>query len=200
LRGLTATPRIINGGRRVGTKPLDASYRAPVTLIPTYPDLPMEEVYPRAESKTSQPEAYCFERGKGRVVYFPFDLDRIFLEVMAVDHLQLLRNAIEWAANEPQPVRVTGPGILDITAWRQKDSMTVHLVNLTNPMYMRGPLREIIPVGKQTVHLKLPQGLTPKTVKLLSAGVTPVYRLRDRQLEVDVPSVALHEVVAIDLA
>ena len=200
LAGLADTPRIINGARRVVTRPLDSGYRAPVTLIPTYPDLPMEEVYPRAGSKTSQPEVYCFERGKGRIVYFPFDLDRVFLEVMAVDHLRLLRNAVEWTMNEPQPVRVTGPGVLDITAWRQKNSMTVHLVNLTNPMYMRGPLREFIPVGKQTVHLQLPQAATPKAVKLLTAGGTPVFRVRNGEIEVEVPSVELHEVVAIDLA
>lgn len=159
----------------------------------------MEEVYPRPESKTTQPEVYCSEYGKGRVVYFPFDLDRIFLEVMAVDHLQLLRNSIEWAANEPPPVRVTGPGVLDITAWRQKSSMTVHLVNLTNPMYMRGPLREIIPVGRQTVHLTLPLGAVPKAVRLLTAGTTPVHRVRGSSLEVEVPAIDLHEVVAIDL-
>ena len=43
--------------------------------------------------------------------------------------------------------RSKGPGVLDVTVWRQRDSMTVHLVNLTNPMMMKGPLREIIPVG-----------------------------------------------------
>ena len=34
--------------------------------------------------------------------------------------------------------------------------MTVHLVNLTNPMMMKGPLREIIPVGPERVRIRLP--------------------------------------------
>ena len=79
------------------------------------------------------------------MVYFPWDIDRTFWEVLAVDHGKLLRNAVDWAANEPRPVTVTGPGVLDVTVWRQKDSMTVHLVNLTNPMMMKGPLREFHP-------------------------------------------------------
>ena len=66
---------------------------------------------------------------------------------MCVDHGRLLRNAVRWATNEAPPVEVDGPGVLDVTVWRQRESMTVHLVNLTNPMMMKGPLREIIPVG-----------------------------------------------------
>ena len=31
-------------------------------------------------------------------------------------------------------VSVTGHCVLDVTAWRQKNSMTLHLVNLTNPI------------------------------------------------------------------
>ena len=104
----------------------------------------MEEVFPRVP-KTDIPEVFVREVGKGRVVYFPWDIDRTFWEVLSPDHGKLLRNAVEWAANEPRPVTVTGPGMLDVAVWRQKDSMTVHLVNLTNPMMMKGPLREFIP-------------------------------------------------------
>ena len=123
LHGLEDTPRIINGVRRVATRcRTSQAYRSPLTLIATYPDLPMEEVFPRADSKTAHPEAYCMQHGRGRVVYFPFDLDRTFFEVMAVDHLTLLRNAVEWAADEEPALRVTGPGILDTTVFRQKKS------------------------------------------------------------------------------
>ena len=52
--------------------------------------------------------------------------------------------------NERPIVEVDGRGIIDVTVWRQRDSMTVHLVNLTNPMMMKGPLREAIPIGPLT--------------------------------------------------
>ena len=40
--------------------------------------------------------------------------------------------------------------------WRQRDSMTVHLVNLTNPMMMKGPLREVLPIGPLRVRVRMP--------------------------------------------
>jgi len=81
-----------------------------------------------------------------RVVYFPWDIDRTFWEGLAVDHFKLLRNAVVWATNEDPPVTIVGPGVLDVTLWRQQHSLTVHLVNLTNPMMMKGPVRELIPI------------------------------------------------------
>lgn len=197
LHGLEDTPRIVNGVFRVAVRPSGA-FPSPLTLIPSYPDLPMEDVYPRVP-KTDTRELYLRDLGRSRVVYFPWDIDRTFWEVLAVDHLTLLRNAVAWACNEPQPVEVEGPGVLDVTAWRQRDSMTVHLVNLTNPMMMKGPLRETIPVGPFTVRVRLPEGARPSRVRLLTAGVTAATQFANGTARLTVPSVELHEVIAIDL-
>ncbi len=166
----------------------------PLTLIPSYPDLPMEEVFPRIP-KTDIPEVFVREMGKSRVVYFPWDIDRTFWEVLSPDHGKLLRNAVTWAANEPAPVTVTGPGVLDVTIWKQASSMTVHLVNLTNPMMMKGPIREFLPLPPQTVSLKV----NPKKVHLLVSGATPRTTQSNGILTVTIPSILDHEVVAIDL-
>jgi hypothetical protein len=87
-----------------------------------------------------------------------------------VDHAKLLRNAVLWATNEPVPVTVEGKGVLDISVWSQKNSMTVHLVNLTNPMMMKGPVREVIPLGNQEVSILIPEGRRVSAVRLLVAG------------------------------
>ena len=170
----------------------------PLTLVPSYPDLPMEEVFPRT-LHTDIPGVYLREPGNSRVVYFPWDIDRTFWEVMSVDHGKLLRNAVEWAVNEPKKVSVTGPGVLDVTVWRQKASMTVHLVNLSNPMMMKGPFREIIPVGEQQVRVRLAPGQKAQKVQLLVSGQAPRVRELNDFIEVTVPSIGVHEVVAIDL-
>lgn len=195
LAGLEDAERIINGVSRVHTK--GNSPGAPLTLIPSYPDLPMEEVFPR-EPKTDIAEVYLKELGKGRVVYFPWDIDRTFWEVLSVDHLKLLRNAVDWAANEPRPVMVTGAGTLDVTVWRQKDSMTVHLVNLTNPMMMKGPIREFIPTPPQQVTVRLPQGTKARKVQLLVSRQTARARETNESVTLTIPSILDHEVVAID--
>jgi hypothetical protein len=199
LAGLDDVPRIIHGTYRLEVAAKQEFRHPPLTLIPSYPDLPMEMVYPRIP-KTDIAELYVREVGVGRVVYFPWDIDRIFWEVLAVDHGTLLRDAVKWATNEDPPVAVTGPGVLDVTVWRQADSMTVHLVNLTNPMMMKGPFRELITIGEQRLVVKLPDGATAKKVQLLVAGkVIPVEQVGTR-LTVAVPSIRDHEVIAIDFS
>ena len=197
LDGFSETTRIINGVFRLAVTPKkDAP--SPVTLVPAYPDLPMEDVYPRTP-RTETRELYLREIGRGRVAYFPWDVDRTFWEVLSVDHLRLLKNTIRWALDEPPVVDVNGPGVIDVTAWRQRGSITVHLVNLTNPMMMKGPLREVIPVGPQHLRLRLPADARPTSVRLLTAGLTRPLNVSDGVLSVDVPSIDVHEVVAIDL-
>lgn len=220
LKGLEDARRIIHGVSRVEVTPREKLFPpAPLTLIPSYPDLPMEKVFPRVE-KTDIAQVFSHEQGliqiierqgasrdlmwiprqtNGRVVYFPWDIDRTFWEVLCVDHFKLLRNAVEWATNEPPVVAVTGPGVLDVTVWRQKNSITVHLVNLTNPMMMKGPVREFIPIGEQKVRLRLPAGIKPKRVHLLAAEKTLSIKRDGEFINVSVPSILDHEVVAIDL-
>jgi hypothetical protein len=197
LAGLDDTPRIINGVFRLQVTP-DVAFPSPVTLVPSYPDLPMEDVYPRVPH-TDVRELYLRQIGSSRVAYVPWDIDRTFWEVLSPDHGRLLRNLVAWTTNEPAPVEVSGPGLIDVAAWRQRDSMTVHLVNLSNPMMMKGPLRETLPVGPMTVAIRLDAGIRPRKVTLLTAGTTPRTRLDGGVLTVTVPLVDLHEVVAIDL-
>jgi len=132
-------------------------------------------------------------------VYFPWDIDRLFWEVMCDDHGKLLGNAIRWAVNEAPPVTVTGQGMLDVTVWKQKTSMTVHLVNLTNPMAMRPGFRELIPSPPQDVKVQLPAGSTARRVQLLVSQQTPTVGRIPGAIGLTIPSILDHEVIAIDL-
>jgi hypothetical protein len=159
----------------------------------------MERVYTMTP-ETNIPMAFCRQVGKGRVVYFPMDMDRTFWEVLAADHLVLLKNAVDWAAEKTQPMTVTGPGVVDISYWRQKNSLAAHVVNLNNPMMMKGPYREMLPAGPYTVSLEIPAGAKVGAVRLLESGVTPKTSREGTRLAVEVPKIRLHEVVAVDLA
>jgi hypothetical protein len=197
LDGLEAAPRIINGVFRLDVTPR-GEFPSPITLVPSYPDLPMEDVYPRV-ARTSTRELYLREIGGSRVAYVPWDISRTFWDVLAPDHGRLLRNLVRWTMNEPQPVEIDGPGLLDVTIWRQRTSMTVHLVNLTNPMMMKGPIREVLPVGPLRVRVRMPGGLEPRGIHLLTAGSSLPVEQSGNVLSLTVPSVGVHEVVAIDL-
>jgi len=199
LAGIGDTRRIINGTHQVHVTAAGTSLPAPLLIEPTYPDLPMEAVYPRANT-THDPGVFLREEGKGRVVYFPGNIDRTFWEVLAGDHALLLRNAVLWASNEPAPLQVEGKGVLDVALWSQKDSVTAHLVNLTNPMMLKGPVREIIPISKQTVRIRLPKSSRGVSkARLLVAGKEVPFREESGAIVVEVPTIELHEVIALDL-
>jgi hypothetical protein len=195
--GLEDAPRIVNGVSRLEVKPTEKFLQTPFTLIPSYPDLPMEKVYPRIAN--TDISCLYLRQPSGRVAYFPFDIDRTFWEVLNADHLKLLRNTVLWANNEKPAVEVEGPGFLDVTAWRNPGSITIHLVNLTNPMTMKGPYRDFFPVGAQTLKLNLPGDIHPRQARLLVADKGIDFSRTGSALTLIVPTILDHEVVAIDL-
>ena len=77
--------------------------------------------------------------------------------------------------------------------------MTVHMVNLTNPMMMKGPFRELIPVGEQQVVVRLPEGARARRVQFLREGGEPPVQQDGARLSLKVPSIRDLEIVAIDL-
>jgi hypothetical protein len=198
LSGFENAVRIINSASQVMVSPAGKG-DYPLEVVPTYPDLPMEEVFP-PDGVKGQLGVVAREVGKGRVVYFPGDIDRTFWETLSFDQARLLRNAVLWATNEPAPLTVEGKGVLDVSIWSQKSSMTAHLVNLTNPMMMKGPVREIIPITSQKVQIRIPQGRKIKRVHYLVAGTDARYTNEGGTIHLEVPGIALHEVIAIDLA
>ena len=72
----------------------------------------------------------------------------------------------------------------------------MHLVNLTNPMMMKGPIREIIPIGRQLVSVAIPG--KSATARLLVSGKVPLTRVGGGRIEVEVPEIATNEVVLIE--
>ena len=196
LKELEDAYRIVNAIYHVKVKPQSQSLPSPVTLVPTYPDLPMEDVYPRIE-ETDIRELYLREIGRGRVAYFPGDIDRTFWQLMADDHSRLLRSTILWALNEEPIVDVKCEGVVDVAVWRQKQSMTVHLVNLTNPMMMKGPFRKLFPVDA-TVEIKIPENNRVTGVRLLFSETVPKYEIRGNKITLNVTQIPDHEIVALD--
>jgi hypothetical protein len=197
LKGLEDAYKIVNTVYRVKVTP-NTTFPSPVTLIPTYPDLPMEDVFPRVV-ETDIRELYLRTIGKGRIAYIPGDLDRSFWQMLGTDYSKLLRNTIRWALNEDPIVGVQTQGVIDVAVWRQKKSMTVHLVNLTNPMMMKGPFRELFPVDA-AVSIKIPDNKRVTGVHLLMAGTTPPFENIEGKIKLKVPQIPDHEIIALDLA
>ncbi|HEY4235585.1 MAG TPA: beta-galactosidase trimerization domain-containing protein [Lacipirellulaceae bacterium] len=196
LHGFDDAGRMINTVGYVDVKPTAPFRPPPLTRVPSYPDLPMEDVYPR-QAKTDIAEVYLREVGNGRVAYFPGDIDRTFWEVLDPDHGRLIANVVRWTLDELDVISVSGPGVLDVGVWQQDDSLSAHLVNLTNPMMMKGPLRELYPVSPQQVTLRIPSGRAPRDVRLLVSKADAKPKVDDQTLSLTIPSITDHEVVAV---
>ena len=77
--------------------------------------------------------------------------------------------------------------------------MAVHLVKLTKRLMMKGPIREIIPSPPQHVKVRIPEGKKVTGVRLLVSGGNAPVRTTNNVLELTIPTIGLHEVIAIDL-
>jgi hypothetical protein len=172
---------------------------APFLYVPDYPDLPMEEVYPRGDAKGAAVIARE-HKGGGRTVYIPWNIGAIFWEVLAPDHGQLIANCVKWALRDRPQIEATGRSVLDIGLREHHDGLAVSLVNLSNPMMMKGPTREVYPVGKQTLSVAIPAGRSFKSARLLVAGMTAAATATDGRVEVEVPGIDLLEVVHLTWA
>lgn len=193
--GFPGTTRIIGGTHILGVEAAAAA-AVPFRFIPDFPDLPMEEVYPREQP--DKPAVVCSENENGgRVVYFPFNLGAIFWEALQSDHGLLIANAVSWALKSRPEVSVEGAGLVDIAVHRNETGVAVAVVNLTNPMAMRGPIRETLPLPPQTVSAAVPDGV-PVKVRLLVAGVEVEPSIANGRAEVTIPTAGLLEVVHFD--
>ncbi|WP_410793427.1 alpha-amylase family protein [Kribbella sp. C-35] len=190
--GFEGTTRIIGGTHIIGVA---SDAVTPFRFIPDFPDLPMEEVYQR--EAPDRPAVICTENAEGgRTVYFPFDLGAIFWEALQSDHGRLIANAVSWVLGKTPEVTVDGAGLVDVAVHRGVNEVAVALVNLTNPMAMRGAIRETLPLPPQTVSIAVPTD-RPK-VRLLVAGVDLEPDVVDGRAEIVIPTAGLLEVVHVD--
>jgi hypothetical protein len=66
-------------------------------------------------------------------------------------------------------------------------------------MMMKGPFRELIPVGEQRIVVRLPEGARARRVQLLREGRERSVQQDGARLSLKVPSIHDLEIVAIDL-
>jgi hypothetical protein len=134
---------------------------------------------------------------KGRLVFFPGDIERTMWLSGNTDLSHLLQNAIRWVAGSSAPVEIEGRGFIEVFAWETEPGFAVHVLNYTNPNVHRGWVREFYPIGEQKVRMKLPSGRGIKRVELLRAGKDIPFKVRDGAVEFTIPSVEDYEVAAL---
>lgn len=191
--GLDGASRIIGGTHLLGITARSGT-EVPFRFIPDFPDLPMEEVYPRDEPDA--PAVVTRELpGGGRTVYIAFDIGSLFWDALQADHGTVIANAVRWALRDRPQVWVGGRGMVDLAVRQNEAGIAVSIVNLTNPMAMRGAIRETLPLAGQRLEVALPANATGASGRLLVAERDIDVEIEKDRVVVELPEIDLLEVV-----
>lgn len=193
--GWCADRRICGTENRTGIRFDPADFEpSPYATVPAFPDLPMEEVYPR-ETPADYEEVLYRKVGKGRAVYFCGDPDRCYWDYLLPDTKRLLVNSVRWAIRGDDAVRVKGPGFIDVTLRQSAKGLTVHLVNMTAVHAMRGPAEEILPLQGIEVLVRSDLMETQTVISLENAAIT--FEKGVKYTKITLPMLKLHEVLVV---
>lgn len=119
--------------------------------------------------------------GKGSLIYFPWEPDRIGFHFGLRDPMRLIANAIRAAGGWSELVSVTCPGLIDLSVMDRDGSRALHLVNFNSSGGMRSGHRraveDVIPLHDVGVDLRLPAGVHCESVELAVAEMTVPFEL-----------------------
>ena len=191
--GFEGAERIIAGTHVLDVEAADDA-EVPLRFIPDYPDLPMEEVYPRPGRASPAVVAREHQSG-GRTVYLAFNIGEVYWRALQSDHGRLIANAVRWALGGQPRVQVEGNGLIDLAVQEGPGELAVSVVNLSNPMAMRGQAHELLPLHDQQVELRLPAGATVIDAHLLVADRPQPVQQDGTTARIHLDSVDLIEVV-----
>ena len=201
LAGIDGTEVTLNSQYLVPVVPKQEADASALTLVPPYPVYPPETTFSRT-GDSPLPLVLLSEgsSGSGRRVYWPGDVDALLWNTNTPDHCRFLLNSVQWAMGAEQPVQVTGPGLVEMHAYRQEDNLQVHMVNLTNPDVWKAPIHELLPVGRQTIRVRVPDGRAMSSeARCLVSGRELAVSLSGQWAEVDLPGILDHEIVVFGL-
>ncbi|MGO1200544.1 MAG: hypothetical protein ACTMKY_11675, partial [Dermabacteraceae bacterium] len=194
--GYDGAQRILAGAHVLDIEALpgaDVAFR----FVPDYPDLPMEEVYPRPGA-TPPAVVTRIHPGGGRTAYIAFDIGEVYWRSLQSDHGRLIAGAVTWAlGDQPPRVQVNGKGFVDLAVREAENEIAVTVVNLTDPMARRGQRHDSLPLHDQEVVLRVPGGAQLGTAEFVIAGTPARTELRGQQLHIPLDRIDDLEVVHV---
>jgi hypothetical protein len=178
------------GGGRYLSVELLMDHKIPLKIVPPgFLDTPESA---RVNLQRSlAPAVVLGPSGKGRVVYFPTEPDRLYWRTRHPDHARLLLEAVKWAHKEPFAMEVTGTGSKALYVYRNEGEQLIHVIN-ENAVgaFGGGP----VPLTDQTLRVKQ-DGIT--TAEWLISGVEVAGESEGDATTFSLPPVGTHEVAVL---
>jgi hypothetical protein len=114
--------------------------------------------------------------GRGGIVYFPWEPDRIGFHFGLRDPMRLIAAAVRATkCRSSELVSIHGVGLIDVSVMDAPGSRVLHLVNFSSAGGVRSGHRraveEVIPLHDLAVDLRLPENVQCNDVELAVAGI-----------------------------
>jgi hypothetical protein len=196
LNGFTDTNWLPGAQNRIPLKPVADPI---LTVVPGFVQYPPELAYPQPPSRTNEPAVVLRESAGSRTAYFPGDIERTYWLTGHADLLALLHNTIRWLTHDEVPIQIQGEGFIESFAWETNPGYAIHLLNYTNPNAHHCWMQATYPLGSQTITLKLPPNIKPKSVALLRAEHTIPFTHESQTLRFIIPRIDDYEIAAITI-
>jgi len=151
------------------------------------------EFFPVLE-KGDRAVVYSTKIEEGEVVYFAGGLGTMMWKNDLPDYTTILEKMIYQDSSKGRPLTTNAPGTVNVTAFRIKSGITVHLVNGTG----KTPLGRVVPVGPIRIRLK---GTNGKRAKWYSPGNEPDLlesRSRSGYTETTIPRLEAYGLIVVE--
>ncbi|HEY5562754.1 MAG TPA: alpha-amylase family protein [Clostridiaceae bacterium] len=155
LEGITDTSLVINGGNTLICTKENKDYTSVCSYIPQIYNQPPEKAWIR-EMQTEFPTIIAGRYGKGRVIYFSNEQDKLCHTNGHEDYTTIYNNSIKWAGKGRLSISSNAPESVHVALTnnnKNEGQYVLSLVNLTSAP--RRPIKEILPVYDLKIELKL---------------------------------------------
>jgi hypothetical protein len=193
LRGLEDTSLVPIAYEYCAVQVNDDHATVPLTLSAPF------RVFPEGLSYTTEPDtgaamAVVNENdAKGRTVYFPNRIDRLFWQIGFPDLKQLLVNAVLWTTRGDIPLEVSAPVTCEVSLRKKGNKRMVHLINLTGG---RRVFNELVPLHGLSVGIR---EVSVNKAYLLSDGQPLEFSESDGLTVVKVATLKDYDVVVFEV-
>lgn len=157
LEGFTGTSLIMNSGETLLCKPLKSNgYSVICSYVPVIHNQPPEKAWIK-DMRAPYPTVVAGEYGKGRVVYFSNQTDKLCHTNGHEDFIDIYYNAIRWAVDGKLTIATDAPSSVHMALTHDREvpgSYLLSLINLTSSP--ERPVRRLVPVYdfNITLHIK----------------------------------------------
>jgi hypothetical protein len=154
--GFRDTSLLMNDGYTLQCTPTGKEgYQVVCTYVPKIPNQPPPKAWIK-DMRTPFPTIIAGTYGKGRVVYFANQMDKLCYTNGHEDFMDLVYNSIMWAKSDELSIETNAPDSVHIALTENKDDNKQLVLSLTNHTSKpRRPIRQLLPVYDFYVDCRL---------------------------------------------